>query len=268
MPAADTDIIAARALIENAVREAGALALEMSRGPLRQWIKGASSPVSEADIAVNELLKARLLGASPEHGWLSEESVDDETRLSRSLTWIVDPIDGTRAFLAGRDDWSVSVALVAAGRPIAGAVFAPARGEMFVAARGGGATLNGVSIHTAEGRGMDGIPLAGPRTLVEELALPRLGATIAPRVGSLALRLAQVSDGRLAAAFAGAHSHDWDLAAADILVHEAGGRVTTLGGEELRYNRPDLMHGILMAAGADRHAFLVTHLEAQRASRD
>ena len=103
MPVADSEIEAARALLERAVRDAGALALEMSRAPLKQWTKGASSPVSEADIAADELLKKALLGASPDYGWLSEETVDDESRLSRALTWVVDPIDGTRAFLAARD---------------------------------------------------------------------------------------------------------------------------------------------------------------------
>ncbi len=265
MPVADSEIEAARALLERAVRDAGALALEMSRAPLKQWTKGASSPVSEADIAADELLKKALLGAAPDFGWVSEETVDDKSRLSRALTWVVDPIDGTRAFLAGRDDWCVSVALVSEGRPVAGAVFAPAREEMFIAALGRGATLNGTPIRTVAGREMSGISLAGPRTLVEELGLPRMGVSIVPQIGSLALRLAQVSDGRLAAAFAGANSHDWDLAAADLLVHEAGGRMTTLGGEQLRYNRPTLKHDVLLAAGADRHAFLVAHLKSPQA---
>lgn len=260
MPVADSEIDTARALIEAAAREAGALALQMSRAPMKQWIKGASSPVSEADIAADDLLKRRLMGAAPNYGWLSEETVDDAARLSRSLTWVVDPIDGTRAFLAGRDDWCVSVALVAEGRPVAGAIFAPAREEMFVAVRGRGATLNGLPIHAATGRELDGVALAGPRKMVDEFGLERLGASLVPRIGSLALRLAQVSDGRLAAALAGANSHDWDLAAADLLVHEAGGRMTTLGGTQLRYNQPKLMHDVLVAAGADRHAFLVAHL--------
>jgi myo-inositol-1(or 4)-monophosphatase len=267
LPVADSDIHAARVLVEAAAREAGALALEMSRAPIRQWTKGASSPVSEVDIAADDLLKKILRGAAPGYGWLSEETIDDESRLSRPLTWVVDPIDGTRAFLAGRDDWCVSIALVAEGRPVAGAVFAPAREEMFAAALHHGATLNGAPIRTAPGGDLNGAALAGPRKLVEEFELLQLGATVVPRIGSLALRLAQVSDGRLAAAFASADSHDWDLAAADLLVHEAGGRMTTLGGDELRYNRPVLKHDLLVAAGADRHAFLVAHLGSSQASR-
>src|SRR6201990_2571351 len=114
----------------------------MFRTELKNWIKGKSSPVSEADIAVNDLLERRLRAATPDYGWLSEESVDDESRLGKRLVWIVDPIDGTRAYLAGREDWCVSVALVEGDAPVLAAVFAPVTGEFFFAARGQGATHN------------------------------------------------------------------------------------------------------------------------------
>ena len=100
------------ALLTDTVREAGALALSLFRTELKNWTKGASSPVSEADIAVNDLVESRLRSATPDYGWLSEESADDDARLGKRRVWIVDPIDGTRAYLAGRDDWCVSVALV------------------------------------------------------------------------------------------------------------------------------------------------------------
>ena len=128
------------------MREAGALALSMFRTELKNWTKGASSPVSEADIAVNDLLERRLRAATPDYGWLSEESVDDDERLGKPLVWIVDPIDGTRAYLAGREDWCVSVALVAGATPVLAAVFAPATDEFFFAGRGQGATLNDVAV--------------------------------------------------------------------------------------------------------------------------
>src|SRR5882757_9774977 len=110
-------------LLTDVVREAGALALSLFRTELRNWIKGKSSPVSEADIAVNDLLERRLRDATPDYGWLSEESVDDPARLGKRLVWIVDPIDGTRSYLAGLEDWCVSVALVEDGAPVLGAVF-------------------------------------------------------------------------------------------------------------------------------------------------
>jgi myo-inositol-1(or 4)-monophosphatase len=255
-----------REQLVSAVREAGQLALAKFRGPLKSWNKGNYSPVSEADIAVNDLLKARLIGETSVHGWLSEESVDDDVRLDRRLTWVVDPIDGTRNYIAGREDWALSVALVADGRPVAGAVFAPARDEFFLASLGEGATLNGRPIKVAPGENMERAQLAGPRDLLDAVGLSRLGAVYVPRIGSLALRLALVSDGRLSAAFAGASSHDWDLAAADLLVHEAGGRMTTLKGDTLRYNQRQLVHDVLVAAGESRHAWLVTHLRSHRAA--
>ena len=130
------------ALLTDTVREAGALALSLFRTELKNWTKGASSPVSEADIAVNDLLESRLRSATPDYGWLSEESADDEARLDKRLVWIVDPIDGTRGYLAGREDWCVSVALVENASPVLAAVFAPASDEFFFAARGQGAARN------------------------------------------------------------------------------------------------------------------------------
>jgi hypothetical protein len=111
-------------LLTDTVREAGRLALSLFRTELKNWIKGASSPVSEADIAVNELIARRLRSVTPNYGWLSEESADDQARVGKRLVWIVDPIDGTRAYLAGREDWCVSAALVEDAQPVIAAVFA------------------------------------------------------------------------------------------------------------------------------------------------
>ncbi|NVN85142.1 MAG: 3'(2'),5'-bisphosphate nucleotidase CysQ [Rhodopseudomonas sp.] len=246
------------ALLERTVREAGALALKMFRTELRNWTKGASSPVSEADIAVNDLIRDRLQDATPDYGWLSEESADDSARLDKSLVWIIDPIDGTRGYLAGREDWCVSAALVANASPLLAAVFAPATEEFFFAARGEGASLNGAALRATEGIALDFSKVAGPKPLVERLAMPA-GATLHPRIGSLALRLCRVADRQLDAAFAGGQSRDWDLAAADLIVHEANGRMTTLAGDAIVYNRPEVTHGVLVAAGRDRHAHIVEH---------
>src|SRR5438105_6977111 len=124
------------ALLKDTVREAGALALSLFRTELKNWTKGASSPVSEADIRVNDLLESRLRSATPDYGWLSEESADDEPRLGKPLAWIVYPIDGTRGYLAGREDWCVSAALVEGGSPLRAAGLAPASDEVFFGARG------------------------------------------------------------------------------------------------------------------------------------
>ena len=164
---ASVDILARdSALLVAAVREAGALALSLFRTELKNWTKGASSPVSDADIAVNDLLEARLRSATPDYGWLSEESADDPSRLARRLVWIVDPIDGTRGYLAGKEDWCVSVALVENETPLLAAVFAPASDEFFFAVRGQGASCNGAALRAATGTELDFSRVAGPKPLV------------------------------------------------------------------------------------------------------
>jgi len=255
----DANLVRDAALLADTVREAGALALSMFRTELRMWTKGASSPVSEADIAVNELIQARLQSATPDYGWLSEESADDSSRLGKPMVWIIDPIDGTRGYLAGREDWCVSAALVETASPLVAAVFAPATDEFFFATRGQGASCNGVPIHATAGIDLDLSRVAGPKPLVERLARTAGDIALHPRIGSLALRLCRVADGRIDAAFAGDQSRDWDLAAADLIVHEADGSMTALAGDAIRYNREEVTHGVLVAAGRDRHAHIVEH---------
>ena len=247
------------ALLTETVWEAGALALSLFRTELKNWTKGASSPVSEADIAVNDLLEKRLRSATPDYGWLSEESADDDSRLGKHLVWIVDPIDGTRSYLAGREDWCVSVALVEDAQPVLAAVFAPASDEFFFAQRGRGAVRNDVPVYATSGTGLDFSRIAGPKPLVERLR-PEAGEIILhPRIGSLALRLCRVAQGGLDAAFAGGQSRDWDLAAANLIVQEANGNMTALSGDSILYNRREVTHGVLVAAGRDRHASIVEH---------
>jgi myo-inositol-1(or 4)-monophosphatase len=251
-----TDRVEIRDRLAAAAREAGALALRSFRGQPRSWIKGKSSPVSEVDLAVDALLRERLL-AIRDAGWLSEETEDDPARLQRAEVWVVDPIDGTRAYLAGLADWAISAALVDAGRPVVAALYAPVTDELFLATAGGGATLNGAPIRASGGNGLAGAKFSGAKRRLDSLAAiePRIETT--PRIPSLALRLARVATGTLDGTFTAPNSHDWDLAAADLLVHEAGGLISTLTGESLIYNRPNPVHDALLAAGRARHAVLL-----------
>jgi myo-inositol-1(or 4)-monophosphatase len=246
-----------------AMRDAGALALTKFRAPIKSWTKGHSSPVCEADIAVNELLQDRLDKPADGFGWLSEETLDDSKRMQARRLWIVDPIDGTRAYLAGLPDWSISVALVEDGRPIIGAVFAPVADEMFFAIAGKGATLNGAPIRASDGP-REGARMAGPPGYLKKLQAIDASFVAIPKIHSLALRFARVAEGQIDAAFASRDSHDWDLAAADLLVHEAGGDLTTFTGQLLTYNRTNPVHEPLVAAGHARHAALVDLLRGRR----
>lgn len=260
MPASDLDAIAKT--LTTAVRDAGVIALKTFKGDtLKHWTKAGDSPVSEADMAVDALLKDRL--AMPGIGWLSEETEDNPARLETRRVWIADPIDGTRSYIAGFPDWTIAVGLVEDGRPILGCVFAPVTDEMFFAEIGKGATCNGERISVADSDDLDGARLNGPRRLMDDLQKLRPNAQILPRVHSLALRFSRVAQGQLDVACSTPNSKDWDLAAADLLVHEAGGLLTSPAGEPVLYNRVDSSHGPLIAAGHLR-SLAVRKLLAER----
>jgi len=265
LPATEiVDPARAAARLAACVREAGLLALSMFKSPINQWTKAGSSPVCEADIAVDRLLYERLTGDASGIGWLSEESADDPARLCARYVWIVDPIDGTRAYLAGSSDWAVSAALVEEGRPIAACLYAPVTDEFFMAAAGKGATWNGAAMTVTSGASLAHTRIAGPKRFLDRFAVVAPPFTVVPRLRSLALRLARIAQGAYDVAIAGADSHDWDLAAADLLVHEAGGALTLAGGGTVTYNRPQPRHGMLVAAGRDRHATLIARLREER----
>jgi len=242
-PAADRD------LLTEAAREAGALALGFFRNSPEVWTKANDSPVSEADLAVDRMLAARLRAARPDYGWLSEETEDDPARLDCRRAFVLDPIDGTREFLAGRPDWCVSLAVVEDGTPVAAALFVPVLGRMFTAAFGAGATLDGHPAAVSGRQGLMGARLAGPRRPLRLLAE---AAGVVPSgvrfVGALAYRMALVAAGEVEIAFGREGAHDWDLAAADLIVHEAGGMLIDLAGERLRYNRAGTVQPGVLAA--------------------
>ena len=268
MPVADFDNTRGRYAVQltAAVREAGKLALGKFRAPLKSWTKDNYSPVCEADIAVNEFLQERLRDPSGMIGWLSEETEDDPERMKAKRVWIIDPIDGTRAYIGGLPDWSIATALVEDGRPVIAVLFAPVKDEMFVAIAGQGATLNGNPISPKDG-GIEGARIAGPPGYLRRLQefAPRFAPQ--PKIHSLALRFARVAHGAIDAAFASGNSHDWDLAAADLLVHEAGGALTTFTGQTLAYNKPEPVHPPLVAAGTRRHAALTALVQERSISR-
>lgn len=244
------------------VREAGRIA--HSRWPgaghaLASWDKTPGNPVSDADLAVDRFLKRELLRLLPSAAWLSEETADDKARTDSGLIWLVDPIDGTRDFVAGRSGWAVSVALVSAGRPLIGMLAAPARGEEWVAVAGQGATLNDVPIHASTRT-----QFAGAR--VPTVSLPKEDADLVAveQPNSIALRIAMVADNRADLVATLRWGFEWDIAAATLIAREAGAQVSDAFGRPLDYNKHDPRDfGVLVCSPAI-HAAAVERL-AERA---
>ena len=247
--------------VQDIAEEAGAIAMRFFRSGLstsaRIWSKAGGSPVTEADVAVDTFLKIRLSAVLPGAGWLSEETADDHRRLGRALVWIVDPIDGTRAFLSGSHDWSVAIALLRDDVPVLGIVYAPAHETLFLAERGRGARRNGDPIEVSRAPNLDGISVAGPQPFVDRLEARVSGLKRPPRIPSLALRIARVAEGAIDAGLVSADARDWDIAAADLVLREAGGTLTGTDGAEPVYNRHEPSHGELVAASTGLHERLL-----------
>jgi len=233
------------ALLSDAAARAGEIAMRYYRRDPSVWMKTGDSPVSEADIAVDNFLRETLLRARPDYGWLSEETLDARSEGGSGRAFVVDPIDGTRAFIEGRKTWCVSVAIVEEGRPVAGVLDCPAREERFWAGRGRGAWKNGIALQVGPPEGPARI--SGPKELVDRLSLPPESLERAAYVPSLAYRIAMVANGRLDASFVKPNSHDWDLAAADLILEEAGGSLLTRVGRPPLYFQADPRHGTLAA---------------------
>jgi myo-inositol-1(or 4)-monophosphatase len=259
-----TDLEADRRLLRRAVSAAGALALEHFRVGTGSWHKGPGQVVTEADLAIDRLLHDILIGARPEDGWLSEERADDGSRQRRRRVWMVDPIDGTRAFAEGEPEFAISVALVVEGEPVLGAVLNPATEEHFEAERDGGARLNGVRLQISDRRDLTGARLLSSRTEMNHRHWPQLipeGQFTA--MGSLAYKLALIAAGRFDGLVSLRVSHDWDLAAAVLLIGEAGGRISEAHGGPLVLNKPAIRHEGLAAAGTTAlHRALVARLRS------
>ena len=241
-------------LLTDTVRAAGAIAMRYFGSDYRTWRKEGGSPVTEADIAVNRYLCETLTTARPDYGWLSEESPDDPARLASARVFVVDPIDGTIAFLKGRPHFTICAAIVVDGRPCCGVVFNPASDELYAARGGGGASRNGASIHVGARGVLEGCHMLGNRDALTRAPWPPMEVH---NRNSLAYRLALVADGSADASASLTAKRDWDLAAADIILGEAGGVLTDARGEPLIYNRAETVQPSLVAANPKLHTEII-----------
>ena len=272
MPARD-NAAADLLLLEESVREAGKIARSFFGGSYKRWDKSKGNPVTEADLAVDKFLGEHLRFSRPDYGWLSEETEDDTSRLACEAVFVVDPIDGTIAFMKGRPHFTICAGIVCDGEPVAGAVYNPITEECFTAHIAGGAHLNGNPISVTHRAAIEGCRMLGDKPMFAHAAwntppnIPWPPMEIETR-NSIAYRMALVANGEFDAMMALSAKHDWDLAAAEIIVSEAGGIVTTHSGAKLRYNRKTTLQPSVVSAGPALHAQLlsrVSHLNLSRA---
>lgn len=241
---------------------AGRVATSFVGAAARRWDKpGGAGPVTEADLAVNDMLLSTLRRARPDYGWLSEETEDSEDRLSRDRVFIVDPIDGTRSFVEGSNTWAHALAIAEHGRVTAGVVFLPQRGLLYAAALGQGATLNGVRLATSDAAELAQATILAARPAMQP-EIWKSGKADFRRSyrPSLAYRLGIVAEGRFDAMLTLRRSWEWDIAAGALIVAEAGGIASDQTGAPLQFNNAEPLLNGVVAGGAAVHGALIEAL--------
>lgn len=233
-------------LLESVAIEAGKIALKYFKSENEVWMKPGDSPVSRADLEVNAYLEKTLKAARPDYGWISEESEDTDARHKSDRVFIIDPIDGTRGFIDGVDDWCISIAIVEASRPVVGLLECPALKETYCATAQGSSTLNGKEISTPQ---PSQVSSATGSKKINGIITEMFGATlkVTPFIPSLAYRLAKVATGDIDVAFTRPGAHEWDVAAADLILTNAGGALIDGDGNKLCYNREKLSYDSILA---------------------
>jgi myo-inositol-1(or 4)-monophosphatase len=245
-------------ILSRAVREAGTLASSYFKESPKAFTKADGSQVSEADLAVDAGLKLDLTTRRRDYGWLSEESPDDRSRLKYSRVWMIDPIDGTGAFLREIPEWTISAALVEDGVPVIGVVYNPEKDEFFHAIRGAGAFLNDEQIHTTDQATLEGAKMIASGGLFKKKIWEDPWPNVTAQwVNSVAYRLALVACGRGDATISLTPKAEWDLAAAAVIVEEAGGVITDHHGGPHGYNNENPKFPSLVASGLPLHPALI-----------
>jgi myo-inositol-1(or 4)-monophosphatase len=247
-----------RRLLRTAAQEAGRLIRNAFGKPMVVRDKGEAGPVTDTDVAVDALLHEALLSARPDYGWLSEESPDTPDRLERSRVFIVDPIDGTRAFIKGVPECVVAVGLAEGDRAVAGVVYNPITEELYEGGPGAGAWLNGTPIRVSDADAIEGALLLGKQAFFDAPHWP------APWTGiesiwkhSIAYRLAHVASGVADGGAMLGFKWEWDIAAGVAIVAGAGGVVSDPWGHSVRFNQTDPRAPGVVAAGEALHPLLV-----------
>ena len=250
------------ALLIRAAERAGEIAEQYFQRDPQIWDKGDEGPVTEADLAIDAMLRETLLGARPDYGWLSEETEDGTARLSADSVFICDPIDGTRAFIEGQRSFAHSLSVAHGGQVTAAVVFLPMRDKLYAAARGKGSTLNGQQVRVTDATELENSTFLTTKANFKPDFWPRgapeMGRAYRP---SLAYRMSLVGEGRFDGMMTFRPTWEWDIAAGALIVEEAGGYATTGKGAALKFNgKTAQVDGVL--AGAPRVHDAVVALRA------
>lgn len=257
MPGRDLSLLIDAALL------AGRVATSFGGKSAQCWDKpGGAGPVTEADLAVNEMLYSVLRQARPDYGWLSEESEDSAERLTKEHVFIIDPIDGTRSFIEGSSTWAHSIAIARNGLVTAGVVYLPQRDRLYAAELGGGATLNGNPIAVSDAPDLTKADILATKPSMRADLWASNAEPVFKRGHrpSLAYRLGLVGQGRFDAMITLRRSWEWDIAAGALIVTEAGGIISDQTGAALQFNTPDPLLNGVVAGGPAMHAALVDAL--------
>ena len=257
MPATDLD------LLIQAAQQAGEIATKFTGPEAKRWDKpDGSGPVTEADLAVNSMLEDMLPKARPDYGWLSEESEDNADRLSKDRVFIIDPIDGTRSFAAGSTTWAHSLAVAEKGVVTAAVIYLPQRDLIYTAAKGQGAQCNDAPISPSMLTDLTSAEVLAARPVLDshhwqDGSAPDFKRSHRP---SLAYRMARVADGGFDAMLTLRPSWEWDIAAGDLILREAGGHISDRAGLPLRFNNPRPQLNGVVAANVELHRALIAAL--------
>lgn len=233
---------------EEAARAAGEIIMALYGKDFDVTEKGKGNPVTTADLEANRKLQEILLGRFPKDGWLSEEDRDNLKRLQASRVWVVDPIDGTKEFIAGIPQFAVSIGLVMKGRPILGIVYNPVEEELYRAVKDHGASLNGEPIHVSSRDEVEGAVLLVSRSEPRRKFVRFAETCKLEPIGSVAYRLAKVAGGSGDGTLTFRSLHEWDVCGGVLMVEEAGGVVLDAAGKELMFNRAQAMHRGIVAS--------------------
>ena len=231
-----------------AIIEAGKIALNLQK-KVKVKYKSENQPVTNADIEINNFLLDFFKQKTPNFGWLSEESIDDRSRFDSDFFWCLDPIDGTRSYILGKPEYTISLALIKNFKPIFGIVYNPSTKEYFHAEENNGAFCNKTKIKVNSKRKFEFCSLAVSNSEINILkSYNFFNSNNVKRIGSIAYKIALVAKGKIDIAISFTKKNDWDCAAADLIIREARGTILDTNGKKIIYNTQDLNIKSIMAA--------------------